>query len=275
MAEANVAIDRSESIIKGGCLGNCGNTPQFTCYICLRDEVEPPVRYCGQACCKDIWRSHKQGHRAGGRVQDSVDALEAQKEAESRQQALTDVLAQKRKVIQQSKALYIQETSAHIEKHKRDEATINAHLSTIKDHESTIATHENTIKEHEAKHASLQAQVVELTEKMESLQSELSLSRQENAANTSKIVDLQTENSFLASKNAENESALAAANEKAAASEAAAASAAAAAADTASQVLYLLEYSPIEVTRVARGGEDSQRKFGQREGRAREREAGP
>ena len=236
MAEPSLEIDRTESIIKGGCLGGCGNNPQFTCYICLRDEVEPPVRYCGQACCKDIWRQHKQGHRAGGRVQDSVDALEAQKEAESRQHALTDVLAQKRKVIQQSKALYVQETSAHIEKHKRDEAAIYAHLNTIKEHESTIATHENTIKEHEAKHASLQAQVVELSEKLESLQSELGLARQENAANTSKIIDLHTENSFLASKNAENEAALVAADQKAAAAEAAAATAAAAAADTTSQV---------------------------------------
>lgn len=242
MAEPSLDIDRTESIIKGGCLGSCGNSPQFTCYICLRDEVEPPVRYCGQACCKDIWKQHKLGHRTGGRVQDSVDALEAQKEADSRQQALTEVLAQKRKVIQQSKALYIQETSAHIEKHKRDEATINAHLNTIQEHESTIAAHENTIKEHEAKHASLQAQVVELSEKLESLQSELSLSRQENAASTSKIVDLQTENSFLANKNAENEVALAAADDKAADLEATAAAAAAAAAESASQVLGLLLY---------------------------------
>ena len=238
MAEPSVDIDRTESIIKGGCLGSCGNSPQFTCYICLRDEVEPPVRYCGQACCKDIWKQHKLGHRAGGRVQDSVDALEAQKEADSRQQALTDVLAQKRKVIQQSKALYIQETSAHIEKHKRDEAAINAHLSTIQQHESTIAAHESTIKEHEAKHASLQAQVVDLSEKLESLQSELNLSRQENAANASKLIDLKTENSFLASKNAENEAALVAANEKTTAAEAAAAAATAAAADTSSQVAY-------------------------------------
>jgi hypothetical protein len=203
----------------------------------LKDEIEPPVRFCGQACCKDAWKSHKLGHKPIGKVQDSVDSMEAQREAESRQHALSDVLSQKRKVIQQSKALYVSETSAHIDKHKRDEAMIATQVVTITANVATIAAKDVVIEEQVTKQLSMRAQIIDLTEKTETLTGELEISRLDVDIYTSRVVDLETELAFLVSKIGASDAALVAANDQIAALEAAALVAAAAAVAAAAMAL--------------------------------------
>jgi hypothetical protein len=208
-------INRQDSSVEQGvCCGDCGDEAQFTCYICLKDEVDPPIRYCGKASCKDAWRNHKMSHKPVGRVQDSVDSLEAQKEAESRQVALGQVLAKKAQIIRQTRETYLNETIAHVERHHRDEATILEHLETQK---------------------SQKAQIINLTELTETLQSDIELSRLESEYLSSKVVDLETEASYLASNFTASMGALTSTGEQFDMLEA---SAAAAAATAAAEVIY-------------------------------------